>query len=180
MCSNVFKHVQTCSKLVQMCSNVFKLVQNSLKCVQMCSNLFTTCSNVFKLVQNPFKCVQTCSSKKTRSYMLWHEIGDTISPQEINQSLKHESMIWKCCQDHILSKDININVNLIIKYWLISSTVRVTKAVFLSFTCQSPVCCHLDIQKNKRVNLFWQHYTPSVGGKWVSERQELRCWQHLV
>ena len=73
MCSNVFKCVQSCSKLVQtcsnvfkcvqMCSNVFKLVQNLFKCVQMCSNVFKCVqiwSNTFKLVKNFFKCVQTC------------------------------------------------------------------------------------------------------------------------
>ena len=47
MCSNVFKHVQTCSKLVQMLSKVFKCVQTCSKLVQMWSNVF--------------KCVQTCS-----------------------------------------------------------------------------------------------------------------------
>ena len=54
MCSNVFKHVQTCSKLVQMSSNVFKWVQNlfeCVKCVPACPKLVQMCSNVFKIVQ---------------------------------------------------------------------------------------------------------------------------------
>ena len=98
---------------------------------------------------------QLCASKKTRSYTLWHEIGDTKSPQEINQSLRHEATIWKGCKDHILSKDISININLTIKYRLVSSTVRVTKAVFLSFAFfQSPVCCHLVIQKINMLTFF--------------------------
>ena len=40
MCLNLFKCVQTCSKLVRMCSNGFKWVQTCSKVVQICSNLF--------------------------------------------------------------------------------------------------------------------------------------------
>ena len=58
MGSNGFKHLQTCSKFVQMRSNVFKLVQNLFKCVQTCSKLAQMRSNVFKWVQNLFKCVK--------------------------------------------------------------------------------------------------------------------------
>ena len=61
-CSNMFKCVQTCSKLVQMCSNVFKRVQNLFKCVRTCLNLFKTCSNVIKWVQICSKLFQMSSN----------------------------------------------------------------------------------------------------------------------
>ena len=101
MCSNVFKlvqnlfkWVQTFSKLAQMSSNVFKLVQNLFKCVKCvpaCPRLVQICSNVFKIVQklSAFQCKG--SDMTSRAWSSFYLPASTSAPQD-----RASLWTWEC------------------------------------------------------------------------------------
>ena len=72
----MFKHVQTCSKLVQMLSNGSKFVQNCFKWVQMCSNVFKWVNpNNWGKNDHPFHCKG--SDMTSRAWSSYHSRGQS-------------------------------------------------------------------------------------------------------